>query len=185
MGFTELILAGFDFSYPEYRLYAKNSFFYEYVFKHCSRFSPFSTIEENAVRSGDVTIESIRGEFLNTSSILLNYLYELENIIQDTQNHHYQSFLFRGNGARIEGADYLTGIARERAEESIKRAPRAQEEDRISLHVDIERKGGGLGNLIMTLALRERIYKNIIDPEEAVERARKYIKMKFSQENFL
>ncbi len=183
MGFTELLLVGLDFSYPEYRLYARNSFFYEYVFEHCSRFSPFYTIEENVIRRGTGKIESIRGEILNTSATLMNYLHELENIIQDTKNNSHRSFLFSGKGARIKGAHYLRYIAGESRRESIKGTPSARE-GRISLQAGNEPKSDDLVDLTLTLALRERIYKNIIDPEEAVERARDYIKMKYSQIKF-
>jgi len=64
MGFTSIHLAGFDFSYPGYRAYARHTFFYEYAAASGTRFYTAGTAEGQLIRCnnvGNLCLKAYRG----------------------------------------------------------------------------------------------------------------------------
>ncbi len=124
MGFTSIHLAGFDFSYPGYRAYARHTFFYEYAEASGTRLHTAGTVEGRLIRrniarnvrvkadTGISTSEDAadkdtgsRERTVPSASNLDSYRMELEAIIDEMKRRKgVQVFNWDSLGREIRGA---------------------------------------------------------------------------------
>jgi hypothetical protein len=169
MGFEYVLLAGFDFSYPGIRLYAKDTFFMDYGLSRNSRFIPFQTMEAATIRKGSQQIEGKNGRMLSTSYNLIDYMKEIEGIIQGSGNR--KILLFDGT-VSLKGVRQVTVFP----DGMGYRWLGARNIKMPIGNINIDDKGTVRG-IMTTLALRYRIYKNVEEVGVAYERAREYLKI--------
>ncbi|MBA7672300.1 hypothetical protein ES703_80475 [subsurface metagenome] len=170
MGFETIILAGFDFSYPGMRLYAKNTFFHDYGLIKNRKFFTFETMEIDILRKSSGKMKGISCNQLRTSSNLINYLSEIETIIRESEENHSVKILLWSQGAQIKGAEPIENIS---SREGFRRVREK------AIHMPVSMKNiadkAAVHILTTTLALRNRIYKNMTDPGLAFEKAQEYL----------
>ncbi len=186
MGFREIYLSGFDFSYPGMRVYANRTFFYDFWITRWMRPSPVQTIESKMIMRGSKKIESPGTGPLYSNLNLLSYLRELENVIDETKNHEKMiTRTWKTSGLPVRGAEYIEEPVFDSAPEN-SRAGDVLVDASFKLPVDGRSEifqGDMTGKNIfeavaVTLALRNRIYRGIAQTDEAYEISRRYISKK-------
>ncbi len=173
MGFEKIYLTGVDLSYPELRVYAKNTFFYDYAIKRGMRFYPFYNFEAKMLRKGEMKIDG-----LYTSSNLMDYLREIEAITQESEKSRKLEILnWNSLGIRIKGTLCIEKPSFKKSGQYNGYFERMNErKNQIPLKVRDLLPREVLENLLITLALRNRIYRHINNRENAFKAAKEYLK---------
>jgi len=208
MGFTSIHLAGFDFSYPGFRVYARNAFFYEYAAGIETRFTTVETTEgrlmsRNAGRNirfkaetraaASVDAADENGSLvrsITSASNLESYKSELEGVIEDMKGRmDVEVFNWRPSGRRIRGAaveedpNLSEGFAK-----GFKETPADAERYRtdtkrhrvVSIFPSNIRPSSGIAaQLKVTLSLRYRLFKHAVEFDEAMKYADIYLCKRF------
>lgn len=174
MGFKDIYLTGFDFSYPGMKMYAKDTFFYDYTMMRCVRFCPFQTLEGRSLLRGSKKITDPGELPLYTSINLLDYLQELESVIQEAAGFNgVRIKTWRAPGVQIKGADYVNAPSFGKISEMINK-----EAAGMKLSARAMQDEGKFSAVAVTLAIRNRIYKNVSLKEKAFEQPLKYLDKK-------
>jgi hypothetical protein len=186
IGFREIYLSGFDFSYPGMRVYANRTFFYDFWINRWVRTSPVQTIESKMIMRGSKKIESTGTDPLYSNLNLLSYLRELENAVSETKNLEKMiTRTWKTTGLAVRGAEYIEEPLFDSAPE-ISRAGDVLVDPPFALPV-VEGSGilnGGetskkiVDSVAVTLALRNRIFRGISQTDAAYEISRRYISKK-------
>jgi len=175
MGFNDIYLAGYDFSYPWKRVYAKNSFFYEYAHVNSDRFYTILNFEGNILKKSDVKIKDRRGLPLYSSKKLIEYLEELENVINEAKLSSDIKVLNLGEySCKIKGTEKI----KKRFLESGYRLS-IQGEKIVQLNIDYESIKKIEYDVVLTLGLRNRILKKIDERINALNEAKTFFNQKF------
>jgi hypothetical protein len=167
MGFSRVYLAGFDFSFPGMRVYAKNSFFYDYLLRETNRFSPFVTSEIQRIHGRGKRWKSAGSRILYTSTNLLSYLDEMERLIHQSECGKRAEFYVLRGETFIRGAGKTNSLFKDTNCKKI-----CEKKEVITISRALPREGEALEPLIHTLALRLRFYRGMQDPERAWGEAR-------------
>jgi hypothetical protein len=187
MGFGEIYLAGFDFSYPGLRAYAGKTFFYDFAINRWERLKPIQTVECKMILRGSEKIESPGKDLFYTSQNLLSYHRELLNAIDEARSSKkVVTRNWKASGIPIKGVENteealfstVPTIAdnRDILMEAPFKLPAASQSDVYNFK---SKKGAVLNSLAVTLALRNRIYKGVSLSDEAFELSDRYISDKF------
>ena len=171
MGFEHILLAGFDFSYPGMKAYAKGSFFYEYCIGCSSRTAPQQTHEAALLRRSTGMAEVAAGQFLLSSENLLRYRREMEELVGHRGSARIQQL---SGGLTIRGAVQVTEIP-EMGGFNRKRDASM----RISLSEGVALDMRTIQMLTVSLALRYRMLKHL-DNTEAYERSKEYLRKMYN-----
>lgn len=171
MGFEDIYISGFDFSFPMMRVYARNSFFYESGMARGNRFAPYLNPEGEMLKRNHQTIDGYERQALRTSPNLLEYLREIEGAVITKKGRRVRLFNWNPKGVFIQGAETVKEFLPHRGVEQ-------REKKRISLPLDVGRAMSreGRHDLILTLALRNRIYRKERTKQMAFESAERYIR---------
>jgi len=167
MGFSRVYLAGFDFSFPGMRVYAKNTFFYDYLLRDTTRFSTGVTSEIRSIYRRGKKWKSTESHILYTSRNLLSYLEEMEALIRRSAGEKRAEFFVLRSETYIRGARKTNSLFTDTnckkigEKQTVSTIPRA-----------LPKEGRALEPLILTLALRFRFYQGIQDPDRAWGAAR-------------
>jgi hypothetical protein len=178
MGFGTVLLAGFDFSYPRFRAYAKDTFYHEAGIAGWSRLTPQLTVEAGAMAGrGAVPASPVRGEApLLTSRTLGEYASEFERVAGEARARGARIQRLGTSGMRVEGVETVEDSRIEELfgslEPEFRPIPPQTPKER-ALEPDTGRWEAVRGDIILTLALRHRIYQGARSGEEALERAEK------------
>jgi len=201
MGFTSIQLAGLDFSYPGFRVYARNAFFYEYAAGIETRLITAGTAEGRLIRrnaarnirfkagtsaaaSDDAADEN--GSFVRPITSTYNlesYKSELEAVIEDMKRRMgVEVFNWYSSGRRIRGAavekgtDLSEGFAK-----GFKKTSADVKRHRVTsvLPSDIRPSSGRAEQLKITLSLRYRLFKHAAGFDEAMKYADIYLYKRF------
>ncbi len=186
MGFREIYLSGFDFSYPGMRVYASRTFFYDFWMIRWMRTSTVQTIESKMIMRGSKKIESFGTGPLHSNLNLLSYLRELENVIDETRNHGNMIVrTWKTSGLPVRGADYIDDPVFDSTPENsgtgdvlVNAAFKLPVDGRAENFNDNITRKKIVEAVAVTLALRNRIYRGISQIDEAYEISRRYISKK-------
>jgi hypothetical protein len=178
MGFETILLAGFDFSFPRFRVYAKDTFFHHAGIARWSRFATHLGMEAGAMRGrGAVPVRDVGGEaLLLTSRILGEYASEFEMVAGEARARGVRILRLGMSGARLKGVESVEDSRIEeffRKIESKPRPPSRNTPKKRALVPDPGRWGSVRPDLVLTLALRHRIFQGAQSGEAALERAEK------------
>ena len=171
MGFRTICLAGLDFSFPGMRAYAWNSFFYEYCALRGERLKTPYTIESGLL-------------FRRSDRTLQDYRTELEHMIAGPAARGGVRVL---NMSRL-GVD-IAGARRASAIPSDGRPSGAPGEDTgmgetmpgALSDAASRRRPEELGPVAETLALRNRLFRNISSREQALALAQKWLSKRWRE----
>jgi hypothetical protein len=165
MGFRTICLAGLDFSFPGMRAYAWNSFFYEYCVLRGERLKTPYTIESGVL--------STRGD-----RTLRDYRAELEHMIAGRATRRGVRVLnLSKKGLDIEGAPRTPALPLDG------RPSGAPGEDigmweamsEVFSAAALRCSAEGLAQVVETLALRNRLFRNLSSREQALALAEKWL----------
>ncbi len=174
MGFKDIYLTGFDFSYPEMRMYAKDTFFYDYTLMRCVRFCPFQTLEGRTLLRSSKKITGPGELPLYTSLNLLDYLQELESVIQEAAGFNgVRIKTWKTLGVPIKGADYVKAPSFVKISGMVKKEMAGMQVSTGAMPDE-----GKFNAIAVTLAIRNRIFKSISQKEKAFEKSIEYLDKK-------
>jgi hypothetical protein len=164
MGFRTICLAGLDFSFPGMHAYAWNSFFYEYCVLRGERLKPPYTIESGVLfRRGD--------------RMLQDYRAELERMIAGPAMRRGVRVLnLSKKGLDIEGAPRTTALPPDGRPSGAPGEDIAMWENMCEVFTAASQNSAeGLAPVVETLALRNRLFRNISSREQALALAEKWL----------
>ncbi len=168
MGFNPIILAGMDFTYTKRRAYTRHSFFYDFCIDHSWRLHTGLNWEAEVIRRGRKNLDSYRGE--------------LESLIKESiRSHKITVFNWGSGGIHIENACSISMP-------SFKYNPeRTGQDKRERLEVIPEVCAvSEIREVVLTLAIRNSIFKNNQSKVKAIQDAEQYIykKCEFTRKRF-
>jgi hypothetical protein len=192
MGFDTVLLAGFDFSFPRFRVYARDTFYHDAGVARWGRFATQLGTEAGAMGGkGAVEVRSAAGDApLRSSRTLADYASEFEGIAGETRARGAGILSLGTSGIRLKGVESVEDSRIEeffRKMESKPRPRRRKTQEKRAPLPDPGRWGTVRPDLVLTLALRYRIFQGAESGGEAFERAEKALargvekKMGFSQ----
>jgi len=167
MGFSRVYLAGFDFSFPGLRVYAKNTYFYDFLLRDTSRFSTNVTSEIRAIYRRARRWRSTESEILYSSQNLIHYHEEMEEFIQKSAREKGVEFFLLRSETPVSGAENVETLPGHANCEKT-----GENQSVITPSRTLPAEGHLLEPLILTLALRLRFYRDIQDPDMAWRAAR-------------
>jgi hypothetical protein len=167
MGFSRVYLAGFDFSFPGMRVYAKNTYFYDYLLRETTRFSTSVTSEVGVIYRRGKRWKNTESHILYTSQNLLSYLEEMEALIRSSAREKKAEFYLLRSETPLKGARIIPSLFTDASCKKI-----GEKKTVITLPCALPREGHELEPLALTLALRFRFYRGIHDPDRARSAAR-------------
>jgi hypothetical protein len=225
MGFETLLLAGFDFSYPGLRVYARESFFHGVCLARGDRFRPPHTVEaasmagrsssqtpsSGTANPGRVVLQRVPGEgpagaaaqdaargsereaaralsrgpvrrsrqaSVLTCRVLLEYAEELAGVVGEARARRVRVLRLGTSGIRVEGTEAVedarvAALLREAVVKPVRVAPSSP--GTRALEPDPARWGDVRKDLLLTLALRSRIFQGARSGEEASENAKSFL----------
>jgi hypothetical protein len=176
MGFGTILLAGFDFSYPFLRVYAKDSFFHDAGIGRWDRYTPHSTVEAGVMaKNGTVRARAVEGETpVLTSRILQEYASEFEGVIGEAHACKARILRLGITGMHVDGVETVEDSKIEHLFRKVESMPHGiplNMPKKGALAPDFGRWGTIRRDLILTLALRNRIFQGAQSGKEAMARA--------------
>jgi len=175
LGFSNIYLTGYDFSYINNRIYAKDSFFYEYSIINSNRFYPFLNYETEALKKSNLKVDAHNTSQLHSSLKLRGYRKELEAIINESKSiRNIRVYNLLKGGSRISGTEEIEKPNPEGSYDFT-----ARDRDIVRIDIDCRSIKAIENEVIFTLELRNRIIKKVYDREESLKEARALFYKKF------